>query len=136
MPSLIHEYQQDALQLGNHEVFNITKMHGLDELPKGLDGKSLLTLKLPCIPIMVAGQEVGSREFYLCYSLKAAFLFIVETEMAKNKVKYYSPQYGANDNYATSTQVRRIVWLYSIDSPRANDPIIAEHLKAYLPGQK
>lgn len=132
MPSLIHEYQQDALQLGNHEVFNITKMHGLDDLPKGLEGKSLLTLELPGIPIMVAGQGVGRREFYLCYSLKAAFLFIVETEMAKNEVKYYSPQYGANNNYATSTEVRRIVWLYSVDSERAKDPVIAAHLKPYL----
>jgi hypothetical protein len=136
MPTLIHEFHEDALQLGNHEVFNIVEMHGTDDLPKGLDGKTLLTLELPSIPIMLAGQEVGRREFYLCYSLQKAFLFVVETEMAKNEVKYYRAQYGANDNYDTSTKVQRIVWLYCVDSPRVKDPVIAAHLQPYLPALK
>ncbi len=132
-PTLIHEFNEDALQLGNHAVHWITKMHGMDALPKNLDGKELLTLELPSISIEFAGQEVGQREFFLCYSLQQAFLFVVETEIVKNEVKYYSPQYGANNNYATSTKVQRIVWLYTPDSPRAKDPVIAAHLQPYLP---
>jgi len=134
--SLISEYRGDSIQLGNHDLYDIIKMHGLDELPKGLNGKTLLTLELPSIRILAAEQEVGRREFFLCYSLDNAFLFIVETEMSKSLEQRYRAQFGANDNYDTITKVQRIVWFYTPDSARANDTLVAGHLKPYLPSPR
>jgi hypothetical protein len=132
MPTLRHEYNANALQLGSHAICNIIQMHGLEDMPAGLDGTKLLTLELPNIPIKAAGQEVGRREFYLCYSVQSQFLFVVETETAEHVEKYYRAQFGANDNYDTVTKVQCIVWLYRADAPRANDPVIAAHLRPYL----
>ena len=134
-PSLFHEYAEakNWIVLGNHELRHIKTIHCLEDLPPGLDGKKLLSLELPSIPIRAAGLSVGAREFYLCYSLQHAFTFVVETEMGKSVETKYRPQYGANDNYDTRNLVQRVVWLYRLDAPRAKDPVIANHLQAYLP---
>lgn len=133
MNALKHFYHEDSIQVGNHEVHWIKKIHGIDDLPAGLDGTRLLTLELPAISIMAAGIEVGLREFYLCYSIENSLLFIVEAEMAKQVETKYRPQYGQNDNYDETTKTHRIVWIYKPDSQRAKDPVIANHLKGYLP---
>jgi hypothetical protein len=133
MNALKHFYHEDSIQVGNHEVHWIKEIHGIDDLPAGLDGNRLLTLELPAIPIVAAGIKVGLREFYLCYSPEKSLLFIVETEMAKRVETKYRPQYGQNDNYDSTTATQRIVWIYKPDSPRAKDPVIANHLKEYLP---
>jgi len=139
MCTLFHEYSesQDWIVLGNDiTLSHIKQIHGLEEIPTGLDGRTVLQLELPPIPINAGGIKVGAREFYLCYSPRHSFLFVVETEMGKRVETSYRPQYGANQNYDTNEIVQRIVWLYGIDSPRAKDPVIAQHLRAYLPNQK
>ena len=133
MNALKHFYHENSIQVGNHEVHWIKEIHGINDLPAGLDGNRLLTLELPAIPIMAAGIKVGLREFYLCYSLEKSLFFIVETEMAKRVETKYRPQYGQNANYDETTEIQRIVWIYKHDSPRAKDPVIANHLKGYLP---
>jgi hypothetical protein len=135
MPSIFHEYStsNDWIALGNLDVRAVKTIHGMEELPSGIDGKHLLTTELPTIPIVAAGVEVAWREFYLCYSARHSFLFIVETEMAKLSRPSYRAQYGANDNYDNYEEMHREVWIYRPDSPRAKDPVIANHLKPYLP---
>lgn len=107
----------------------------MQDLPTELDGQKLLSLQLPSIPIMEFGMKVGAREFYLCYSPQHTFLFIVETEMTEQRHESYRAQYGANDNYDKYTTVHRTVWLYALDAARAQDPVIADHLKPYLPSK-
>lgn len=131
MAGLFHEEFQDSLRLGNHDVHYVKTMHGLNDLPEGLSGPSLLSLQLPSI--WKTGElETGEREFYLCYSLQHAFLFVVEAEVTRWTEKSYRAQYGANDNYDKSNNVERVVWVYSTTSERARDPIVANHLKPYL----
>jgi hypothetical protein len=131
MAGLIHEFFQDSLQLGNHEVHHIKELHGSADLPGDLKGADLLSLQLPCI--RKAGElDIHEREFYLCYSLRHSFFFIVEAEVTRLTETSYRAQYGANDNYDTRHKVQRSVWIYSPTSERARDPIVANHLKAYL----
>jgi len=134
MSALLQDYceSHDWIMLGPHLVDHVKEIHGLDQLPPGLDGGHLLTLCLEPIPILVAGLEVATREFYLCYTPLHSVLFVVETEHARRLKSEYRPQYGANDNYDTYHEENRTVWIYSADSPRAKDPVVANHLKPYL----
>jgi hypothetical protein len=131
--TLISDIREDVIKLGQEYVCDIKEIHGLENIPEGIRCDSLLSLQLPSIYIKAAGIAVGEREFYLCYAPKHALLFIVETEMGKRVETHYRAQYGANDNYDSTTKVQRIVWVYPVDSPRAKDPTIANHLKWYLP---
>jgi hypothetical protein len=138
MSTFLHDYSKSEnwIVLGNDlTISDITQIHGLDDIPANLDGRMVLHLKLPSIPIKVGDLEVGEREFYLCYSPQHSFLFVVETETGKRLESNYRPQYGANDNYDTRTIVQRIAWVYGVNSPKAKDPVIAQHLKKYLPPQ-
>jgi hypothetical protein len=133
MPSLIADYPEHSIIIGNHQIYDIKRIHGQENLPDGIDGRLVLSLELPPIPIRAAEMAVGAREFYLCYSPQHSLLFVVETEMAKRVEEKYSPDYGRDNNYYKHTTHQRIVWIYKSDSPRAKDPVIADHLKAYLP---
>jgi len=149
MPTLEDEYEKNAIRLGNHVVSGIVKLHGIENLPNGIGmpawfgGNTVLSLKLPSVAIPDSSPDsmeweprnkilLRRREFYLCYSPKHKFLFVVETEMRRHQETDYRAQYGANDNYDTSEVTQRIVWIYSVDSPRAREPLIAGYLKQYL----
>lgn len=127
LAELIKE-RRGRLILGNHEISGINQVHVLEPLPSGLDPRRLLTLVLPDIEITLAGVTVGRREFFLCHSIEHSYSFVVETELATQQVSRYRAQYGANDNYDTSTIPQRIVWIYQLNSPRAKEREIARRL--------
>ncbi|MBM3841610.1 MAG: hypothetical protein FJ398_27440 [Verrucomicrobia bacterium] len=133
MPSLRADYPENSIIIGNHQICDVKRIQGLEDLPGEIDGRGVLSLELPSISIRVAETEVGKREFYLCYAPKPSLLFVVETEMSSFSQERYSPDYGRNDNYYTHTTTQRIVWVYKLDSPRLNDPVVTKHLRPYLP---
>lgn len=149
MQPLEDEYAKNAIRLGNHLVLGIVKLHGIETLPDGIgvpswfEGNTVLSLELPSVAIPDSSPDslewqpksqilFRRREFYLCYSPKHKFLFVVEAEMRTHKETHYRAQYGANDNYDTSEVTQRVVWIYNVDSPRAKEPPIAGYLKRYL----
>ncbi len=124
-------YTSDTLEIGDHAIYDVKKIEGLDCLPEGVQGKHLLVKKLQEAPILAAEVCVGQRDFYLCYAIKQSFIFIVEVERVDKVVSRYRPQYGANDNYDTYNQPVCFVKIYTPESGRTR-PEVSWRLSEYL----
>jgi len=130
-----NNYSADEISLLYNEVFSETNVNRLHDLQInieefGLSVRDLLTTDVLIKNIAYERAESADSQVFLCYNWKRQTPFILIKREVHHITRYYTPQYGHEDNYPESQWTDKTLQFFTPAELSIRQPQVAAILES------